>query len=262
MDVPRVCALPSSTGSAIRTGVPTLGYASPFVAEYETDGQQAAEKALFALTTRSDNPGTPQMNESSLALRTPKGLAVVVSCSHPGIEKILEAAAQIDKKLYTSIGASHLVQTPREEIDHVAGMLHDTLKLERVAPGHCTSEPGFAAFMRKFGDSIRSGWCWRSLAVATIAAGISRGARRRVPRRLAGEAVSEIVQCASHNPHHQRRPASADGFGSFGADAPAPRVTLRVHFRVCPTRSELELEVPLPAPDDDCEATNGTLRQH
>ena len=104
------------------------------------------------LTTRSDNPGTREMNELSLAVRTPKGLAVVVGCSHPGLEKILDAAAQIDKKLYTSISGFHLVQTPREEIERVAGMLHDTLKLERVAPGHCTSEPGFAAFMRKFGD--------------------------------------------------------------------------------------------------------------
>jgi 7,8-dihydropterin-6-yl-methyl-4-(beta-D-ribofuranosyl)aminobenzene 5'-phosphate synthase len=107
---------------------------------------------FFVLTTRSDKPGTREMNELSLAVRTPKGLAVVVGCSHPGIEKILDAAAQIDKQLYTSIGGFHLVQTPRDEIERVAGMLHDTLKLERVAPGHCTSEPGFAAFMRKFGD--------------------------------------------------------------------------------------------------------------
>jgi predicted TIM-barrel fold metal-dependent hydrolase len=40
------------------------------------------------------------------------------------------------------------VQTPREEIERVTGVLHDTLKLQRVAPGHCTSEPGFAAFIR------------------------------------------------------------------------------------------------------------------
>jgi 7,8-dihydropterin-6-yl-methyl-4-(beta-D-ribofuranosyl)aminobenzene 5'-phosphate synthase len=107
---------------------------------------------FFVLTTRSDKPGTREMNELSLAVRTSQGLAVVVGCSHPGIEKILEAAAQIDQQLYTSIGGFHLVQTPREEIERVAGMLHDTLKLQRVAPGHCTSEPGFAAFMRKFGD--------------------------------------------------------------------------------------------------------------
>jgi 7,8-dihydropterin-6-yl-methyl-4-(beta-D-ribofuranosyl)aminobenzene 5'-phosphate synthase len=39
------------------------------------------------------------MNELSLALRTPQGLAAVVRCSHPGVEKIVEAARQIDKRL-------------------------------------------------------------------------------------------------------------------------------------------------------------------
>jgi 7,8-dihydropterin-6-yl-methyl-4-(beta-D-ribofuranosyl)aminobenzene 5'-phosphate synthase len=107
---------------------------------------------FFVLTTRSDKAGTRDMNELSLVIRTPNGLAVVVGCSHPGVENILVAAAQIDKQLYTTIGGFHLVLTPREEIERVTGMLHDTLGLQRVAPGHCTSEPGFAAFMRKFGD--------------------------------------------------------------------------------------------------------------
>jgi 7,8-dihydropterin-6-yl-methyl-4-(beta-D-ribofuranosyl)aminobenzene 5'-phosphate synthase len=62
------------------------------------------------------------------------------------------AAAQIDKQLYTTIGGFHLVLAPGEEIERVANVLHDTLGLQRVAPGHCTSEPGFAALMRKFRD--------------------------------------------------------------------------------------------------------------
>ena len=107
---------------------------------------------FFVLTSRSDKPGTLEMNELSLAIRTPRGLAVVVGCSHPGVENILAAAARIDPQLYTTIGGFHLVMTPREEIDRVASVLHDTLKLHRVAPGHCTSEPGFAAFIRKYGD--------------------------------------------------------------------------------------------------------------
>ena len=72
---------------------------------------------FFVLTTRSDKLGTREMNEVSLAIRTPQGLAVVVGCSHPGVEKILDAAAQIDKQLYTTIGGFHLVLTPREEIE-------------------------------------------------------------------------------------------------------------------------------------------------
>jgi 7,8-dihydropterin-6-yl-methyl-4-(beta-D-ribofuranosyl)aminobenzene 5'-phosphate synthase len=107
---------------------------------------------FFVLTTRSEKPGTLEMNEVSLAIRTPKGLAVVVGCSHPGVEKILAGAVKIDPKLYTVTGGFHLVVTPEEEVRRVAGVLHDELKVERVAPGHCTSELGFAVFLEKFGE--------------------------------------------------------------------------------------------------------------
>jgi 7,8-dihydropterin-6-yl-methyl-4-(beta-D-ribofuranosyl)aminobenzene 5'-phosphate synthase len=107
---------------------------------------------FFVLTTRSEKAGTREMNELSLAIRSPRGLAVIVGCSHPGVENILVGAAQIDKQLYTTIGGFHLVLAPGEEIERVVDTLHGTLGLQRVAPGHCTSEPGFAAFMRKFGD--------------------------------------------------------------------------------------------------------------
>jgi 7,8-dihydropterin-6-yl-methyl-4-(beta-D-ribofuranosyl)aminobenzene 5'-phosphate synthase len=105
---------------------------------------------FFVLTTRSEKPGTIEMNEVSLVIRTPKGLAVVVGCSHPGVEKILENAAKIDPKIYTVTGGFHLALTLQEEIQRVAGILHDTLKVERVAPGHCTSEPAPAVFMENF----------------------------------------------------------------------------------------------------------------
>lgn len=105
---------------------------------------------FYVITTQSQKPGTMEMNEVSLAMRTPKGLAVVVGCSHPGVEKILEEAAKIDSRLYTVTGGFHLVLTPQEEVQRVASVLQDTLKIERVAPGHCTSELGFAVFLDRF----------------------------------------------------------------------------------------------------------------
>lgn len=105
---------------------------------------------IFLFTTRSEKTFTVEMNEVSLALRTPKGLAVVVGCSHPGVEKILEQAATIDPQLYTVVGGFHLVLTPPEEVRRTADVLIDELKVERVAPGHCTSELGFAVFMDRF----------------------------------------------------------------------------------------------------------------
>jgi 7,8-dihydropterin-6-yl-methyl-4-(beta-D-ribofuranosyl)aminobenzene 5'-phosphate synthase len=107
---------------------------------------------LFVITTQSQKPGTMEMNELSLAIRTPRGLAVVVGCSHPGVERVLENAAKLDPSLYLVTGGFHLVVTPRPEIERVAAALHDTLEVERVAPGHCTSETGFAVFLERFGD--------------------------------------------------------------------------------------------------------------
>lgn len=105
---------------------------------------------FYVITTQSKKPGTMEMNEVSLVIRTPKGLAVVVGCSHPGVEKILEEATKIDSRLYTVAGGFHLVLTPQEEVQRIASVLHDTLKIERVAPGHCTSELGFAMFLDRF----------------------------------------------------------------------------------------------------------------
>jgi 7,8-dihydropterin-6-yl-methyl-4-(beta-D-ribofuranosyl)aminobenzene 5'-phosphate synthase len=106
---------------------------------------------FYALTTRSQKPGTMEMNEVSLAIRTPEGLAVVVGCSHPGVENILEQAAKIDSRLYTVTGGFHLVLTPEAEVRRVAELLRDGLRIGRVAPGHCTSELGFAVFKESFG---------------------------------------------------------------------------------------------------------------
>jgi 7,8-dihydropterin-6-yl-methyl-4-(beta-D-ribofuranosyl)aminobenzene 5'-phosphate synthase len=107
---------------------------------------------FYVLSVQSQKPGTVEMNELSLAVRTPKGLAVVVGCSHPGVEKILEQAAKIDPHLYTVTGGFHLVRTAEPEVRHVAEILHDVLKVERVAPAHCTSELGFAVFLELFKD--------------------------------------------------------------------------------------------------------------
>lgn len=107
---------------------------------------------MFLLTTRSTKPGTVEMYEVSMAIRTPSGLAVVVGCSHPGVESILQEAAKIDSKLYTVSGGLHLVNTPKNEVQRVADLLHDQLGIQRVAPGHCTSELGFSVFMDRFKD--------------------------------------------------------------------------------------------------------------
>jgi len=104
---------------------------------------------LIALV--SDLPGTRELKELSLAVNTPEGLLLVVGCSHPGIERIVEAATAINPKVHLIAGGFHLVVAADDAIEKVVTALKDKFKVENIAPGHCTGEPTFAALKKAFG---------------------------------------------------------------------------------------------------------------
>jgi len=103
------------------------------------------------VSTVSRTPGTLELHELSLVLRTPEGLVVIVGCSHPGIETILEASRAYGDHVHELFGGLHLVATPDSEIEHIASALRDHWRLDLIAPGHCTGEPAFDALARAFG---------------------------------------------------------------------------------------------------------------
>jgi 7,8-dihydropterin-6-yl-methyl-4-(beta-D-ribofuranosyl)aminobenzene 5'-phosphate synthase len=105
---------------------------------------------LIALV--SDAPGTKELKELSLAIDTPDGVVLVVACSHPGIEAIVAEAAKINPHIHFVAGGFHLVVAQDPAIEKVASALHDTYKVDYIAPGHCTGEPTFTALRRVFGD--------------------------------------------------------------------------------------------------------------
>ena len=77
---------------------------------------------------------------------------LVVGCSHPGVDKIVEAAATINPKIHLIAGGFHLVAASDDAISKIVATLKDTFKVENIAPGHCTGEPTFAALKQAFGD--------------------------------------------------------------------------------------------------------------
>ena len=115
------------------------------------DGVTEAAPGISVISTVSQTPGTLELRELSLAIETPKGLILVVGCSHPGIERIVEASMVLDKHVCAIVGGLHLVTTPDSEIARIVTALHNKWKVDRVALGHCTGEPAFAAFQRAFG---------------------------------------------------------------------------------------------------------------
>jgi len=105
---------------------------------------------LIALV--SDKPGTLELRELSLAINTPDGMVIVVGCSHPGIDKIVESATAINPRIHFIAGGFHLVVALDPDIERTVIALHDRFRVEYVAPGHCTGEPAFTALKKAFGD--------------------------------------------------------------------------------------------------------------
>lgn len=105
------------------------------------------------VSTVSHTPGTLELRELSLAVNTPEGLMVMVGCSHPGIETILDASRAVGSHVRVIFGGLHLVTTPDTAIARIATSIHDGWRVDEIAPGHCTGEPAFAALKRLYGDS-------------------------------------------------------------------------------------------------------------
>lgn len=116
----------------------------------DKNAEIAPDIHLIALV--SDKPGTLELHELSLAINSPEGMVIVVGCSHPGVDRIVAAAASINPRIHAIAGGFHLVVTSDAEIEKIVAILHDTYKVEYVAPGHCTGEPAFTALKKAFGD--------------------------------------------------------------------------------------------------------------
>lgn len=131
---------------------------------------------LIAMT--SNKPGTLELRELSLVIDTPEGAVIVVGCAHPGIEKIVEAAAKINPRIHFLAGGFHLVVSTDDEIEQVVTALHDTYTVAYVAPGHCTGEPTFTALKKAFGERYLYAGLGTTLALGTTPHPIGEAAQR------------------------------------------------------------------------------------
>jgi 7,8-dihydropterin-6-yl-methyl-4-(beta-D-ribofuranosyl)aminobenzene 5'-phosphate synthase len=100
------------------------------------------------------DPGTG-LPELSLSLDTDEGQTVVVGCSHPGIDAILEAASAPSRPVQLIVGGLHWTTMSDGQIADLIGRLKDKWGVRGVAPGHCTGEPAFAALQKAYGSRYR-----------------------------------------------------------------------------------------------------------
>jgi len=130
---------------------------------------------VFLIPVISDVPGTRELREISLGLRTALGLVLIAGCSHPGIERILEASRPVGERVFCIFGGLHLVLTKEPEIRRIAAALRDEWRVSRIAPGHCTGEPAFAALGEVFGENYIFAGLGESIDLPRAAGGGSVG---------------------------------------------------------------------------------------
>ncbi len=81
-------------------------------------------------------------DEISVVIRTPKGLVLLVGCSHPGILNIISSVQQRFKEpLYAVLGGTHLVEAQGHRLDQAIGFFK---QMDRTLLGmsHCTGDYG------------------------------------------------------------------------------------------------------------------------
>jgi 7,8-dihydropterin-6-yl-methyl-4-(beta-D-ribofuranosyl)aminobenzene 5'-phosphate synthase len=88
--------------------------------------------------------------ELSLVIDTPDGQILLVGCSHPGIEQILESVEAKTRPVRLLAGGLHWLLLDEPEVERLSHALRYDWKVAVVAPGHCTGERGFAALSRIF----------------------------------------------------------------------------------------------------------------
>ena len=133
----------------------TLRFGSPWPAANFTWVTKTTEIAPgFHLILLNGTWGVDlEVKEIALAIDTPDGIVLIVGCSHPTIEKIVEAArSTINKPIHLVLGGTHLLPANDGQIRTIAASLRDNFNVRFIAPAHCTGEPAFAILKESFGD--------------------------------------------------------------------------------------------------------------
>ncbi len=94
----------------------------------------------FLIPAGGEYQTDPFDDEISLILRTPKGLVLIVGCSHPGILNIISTAkAKFPEPMYAVLGGTHLIKAKGERLEQAVkrfSRMGNTL----LGLSHCTGD--------------------------------------------------------------------------------------------------------------------------
>lgn len=98
---------------------------------------------------------TNPIYEQSIIIVQDASIFLFTGCSHPGIVKIVEKTKKIfpDKDLKLVAGGFHMAKYSNEEVRESSDKLKK-LKVEKIAPSHCTGEKAIQVFKKEWKDNF------------------------------------------------------------------------------------------------------------
>lgn len=109
----------------------------------------------FAIKKGEEVAIDPLLDDQALFIRTPRGIVVVVGCSHSGLINILRYAQQVtgSPSIYAVVGGTHLVAANDERL-HVTIQALKEMQVEKLAVSHCTGVHAQMKLQEAFGDGF------------------------------------------------------------------------------------------------------------
>lgn len=106
----------------------------------------------------------PVIDDQSLVIDTPEGVAVILGCCHAGIVNTLTYIAEsriIDSFLLVA-GGMHLIIASEKRLDKTIEAL-DRFTIGSICPGHCTGDTAIRRLREAFSGRVETlsvGWRW------------------------------------------------------------------------------------------------------
>ena len=137
--------------SALLSRNPSVAVAAP------GSSRSPAEGVYVVGPLEVEYKGTP-IREQALAVETAKGVVLVVGCSHPGVERLVEEALRLlpGRSVAAVIGGLHLVESDEKKALATARRLRE-LGVEKLVACHCTGKRALEALSRVHGGVLPCG---------------------------------------------------------------------------------------------------------
>lgn len=116
---------------------------------------EVAEPTLFRQTPKGTYEPDPALDDQSIAIVTPRGLAVLLGCAHAGVINILRNLTAVTGvvRVHTVIGGPHLLRSGDDVVARVASELKD-FGVTKLAFGHCVGARQSHLLFQTFGEQL------------------------------------------------------------------------------------------------------------